>query len=134
LNGEGIFNAQLLKYSTTIGLKNAILSGKFPDRQHFLPHVPKRLRTLIRKAIGLSPTDRFDSATSFADALGRIQVRRDWSTQIAASGEMTWTGVCAGKTPLTVELKGVKKGWTTEVYTNGGKSRAKGRESCGKFA
>jgi serine/threonine protein kinase len=124
-NGEAFFADQLSKYPTDLQMKNAILKGKFPDRQEFLPHVPGGLRRLIRKAMKVNPTDRFDSATSIADALGRISVQRDWSVQIAPSGAMTWTS--GGTTPIIVGLNPVKNGWSAETYTNKGCLRAKCR-------
>jgi len=134
LNGEDHFNEQLLKYPTDAELEIAISRGKFPDRTSFLPHVPKKLRTLLRKTLKIEPTERFDSATSVADALGRISFLTDWSVSIMPSGEINWIGNSLGKAPVMVELKKTIKGWCVEVHTQGGSLRAKGRADFWKVS
>ena len=69
LNGNDYFESQFLKYPDQLALQNAIVLGKFPDRNAFLPHVPKWLRTVVRKALKVSPTEPHSSAREFAEAL-----------------------------------------------------------------
>jgi serine/threonine protein kinase len=133
LNGDQLFNSQLSQFMTTLDLRNAILKGKFPSRKGFLPHVPKRLRTLIRKALALDPLERFNSSNDFADALGRVSIQTDWSVQTTAAGETTWLGTCVSTAPLVVRLLKLKTGWSAEVYTNRGGLRARGRGQLWKL-
>jgi serine/threonine protein kinase len=127
VNGEESFSTQLARFRTDTDFCSAVAREKFPDRQAFLPHVPKPLRTLIRKALRSNPLERFDSATSLADALGRIHMKKDWSVEIDSSGEMKWSTAAGCPTPLSVELRNSRGGWGTEVYTNGTTVRARGR-------
>jgi len=91
LNGDDFFKAQLPGDSLT--LRNKIASGKIPDRTAFMPHVPSRLRTLVRKALRINPADRFQSATEMADALSRVYVALDWSISVKPSIAL-WLCLC----------------------------------------
>ncbi len=59
LNGDNFFSSQFPADVDVLRAK--ISSGKFPDRKRFMPHVPSRLRTLIRKALQVNPLDCFQS-------------------------------------------------------------------------
>ena len=130
LNGEADWNRQFAKYPDDATLVDAIKRGKFPDRNRFLPHVPKRLRTAIRKALNVVPGDRFVSANEFGLELGRIAPSNDWNVSILATGEMVWRCSPVGCADIVVELKKKAGGWVTEVHTdNAGSRRAKGKTS-----
>jgi hypothetical protein len=91
------------------------MRGKFPPRDGFLPHVPPRLRTLIRKAVKVDPTQRFHSAADFRAALGRVESPIDW--QVSISGQdVEWTGKPPGKAELLVQLGQMAGGWATKVF------------------
>ena len=79
LNGDSFYTAQIPADPTLLPAR--IASGKFPNRKRFMPHVPSRLRTLVRKALRVDPADRFQTATEMADALGRVDVNLDWSAE-----------------------------------------------------
>jgi eukaryotic-like serine/threonine-protein kinase len=126
LNGEPFYDPQLQKAAPS--LRSQILAGKFPDKQAFLPHVPKRLRTLIRRALKIDPADRYHSALEFSAALGRVKLDLDWAIDVRPDGSATWRAERAGKATFIVEcsLNGGK--WETRVWSeSGGAKRAKSR-------
>ena len=102
LNGDAFFRSQLAPDPTVLMAK--IAAGKFPDRNMFMPHVPPRVRTLVRKALRVNPTDRFQSATEMADALTRVNLPLDWSVTAHPSGGFRWRAVRPGQCDLVVEL------------------------------
>jgi eukaryotic-like serine/threonine-protein kinase len=115
LNGDAFFKAQLP--GDPVSLRAKIASGKFPDRTTFMPHVPSRLRTLVRKALRVNPADRFQTAIEMADALSRVDLMLDWSVSARSSGGFHWRALRPGQCDLIVEL--VKSGgtWDAETYT-----------------
>lgn len=85
-------------------LKDRIARGKFPDREQFMPHVPKRLRTLIRKALNTDPARRFQSATEMDDYLNRVALDVDWLVEPLTPGGFRWKGARPNRADLVVEL------------------------------
>ena len=136
LNGEENWQHQLSSIPNDVSLIKAIKAGKFPDRNHFIPHIPKRLRTIIRKAMSVVPTDRYLSATAFAADLGKVLVPHDWQVELDPSGAIEWTCEQNGSASLLVELDQTSGNWHTRVFTQkAGKPRARGRDKFwGTFA
>jgi eukaryotic-like serine/threonine-protein kinase len=127
LNGDHFFTSQA---PPTVGLLQAqILAAKFPDRKRFMPHVPSRLRTLVRKALRINPTDRFQAATDMADALSRVELVLDWSVEPLPLGGFRWRALRLGQCDLVVELADQSGTWTVETFSerNGQPRRAKGK-------
>jgi eukaryotic-like serine/threonine-protein kinase len=130
LNGEEEWQRQLARFPTDLELQDAIKRGKFPDRDKFLPHVPKRLRTAIRKALDVQPINRFGTASAFAAELGRVRIEHDWNVTLHPSGEIDWNCPGIGSRDIEVELKQNGSGWEVRAYTlNAGARRAKGKTS-----
>ena len=115
LNGDAFFKSQLPADPATLRAK--IVSGKLPDRTKFMPHVPPRLRTLVRKAIRVNPADRFQTATEMADALTRVDLMFDWSVINLRSGGFHWRALRPGQCDLIVELIESGGTWDVETFT-----------------
>jgi serine/threonine protein kinase len=81
-----------------------IIAGKFPNRELFMPHVPKRLRTVLRKALRIYPTERYHSATDMSDALAKVEVVLDWKVTMGANGALAWRATRTDRPELLVEL------------------------------
>lgn len=127
-NGDPYFKQQVP--ATDTELKARTLAGTYPDRNAFLPHLPLRLRQLIRKALQVAPQDRYQSATEMANDLARVPCGLDWRVT-ATAGVMTWTADRGGAPPIEVTDKVQGSGHSVCVYTlgAGGSRRAKGRKS-----
>lgn len=115
VNSDVIFKAQIPPDRTLLG--DRISRGKFPDRKIFLPHVPLRIRSLIRKALRLKPDERFGSVTDFAAALGRATIPLNWTTTVSSAGYMTWRAARAGQPDLLVSLEGDSLQWRVRTFT-----------------
>jgi serine/threonine protein kinase len=112
-------------------LARRITKGRFPDRSRFLPHVSDRLRRVIRKALSVDPADRFQSATEFADALGRVPLPLDWQCSTGAGAAMSWRAERAPRPALIVELQPAGGNWNVAFFTDGtGKRRARDRATA----
>ena len=57
----------------------------------FQPHIPRRLRGVIRKAISVAPTDRYQTAREMIDALRRVKMI-DWKHTIDEADRKVWVG------------------------------------------
>lgn len=87
-NGEPVYKPQVPK----VNLDSKILDGAFPDRQHFLPHVPARLRTIIRKALKVAPSQRYRTASDMSKTLGRANLGIDWHVSRHGNAGYEWRG------------------------------------------
>lgn len=117
-NGEPIYRSQRTAITSNAELIDRIARGKFPNRTMFLPHVPKRIRSIIRKAMRVDPIERYRSATDLAAALGRVPIPLDWATIGAGGGAYRWRAKRANKPDLLVELNpNATSGWDTKVWT-----------------
>jgi serine/threonine protein kinase len=88
-NGNDVYNQQKLAYSDLTKLQSAIKSGKFPNRNYFLPHIPKSLRRSIKKAMSTDPNKRFATALDFMNDLNSVTTFLNWQYSTAANGH-TW--------------------------------------------
>jgi serine/threonine protein kinase len=130
INGEEEWQRQVSTYTDDDELETAIKEGKFPDRDQFLPHVPKRLRSAIRKALNVTPGDRFTSAAEFGQELGRIDVSNDWQIQLFPNGDANWSCTPLGCAQLEVSLRSSGKNFAVSVHKRRGSSARKHSEGA----
>lgn len=75
-NGNRNFTYQFQCVSAD--LKAAITQGVFPDRDRYLPHIPKKLRKIVNKCLEINPDNRYKTVLSIMNDLGRIDRCLDW--------------------------------------------------------
>lgn len=76
-NGNDHFRSQLNKYQSTGAFDRDkfrldVQNEKFPDRSSFSPHIPVKLRNIIRKCLNINPNGRYQSALDVANALAVV--------------------------------------------------------------
>lgn len=128
VNGDPLYKSQRASILTDGELQQLIRKGRFPNRKLFLPHVPTRIRTVIRKAMRVLPAERFHSALDLAEVLGRVSPSINWVTSSRSGGAFQWTAARPPAADLEVNLlpDGSDK-WQTEVWTiNAGERRRRG--------
>jgi len=127
INGDPVYQAQFVGIDDA-AMRQRVIAGRLPDRKLFLPHVPKSIRRIIRKALKLDPAQRYQSAQDFAKTVARVDPRLNWVTTIHASGEMSWKAERTGKSDLEDDLIGAHGGkWNVRAWTvNGTSKRATG--------
>lgn len=128
LNGDIFYTSQIPADDAVMEAK--ISRGKFPDRTRFMPHVPSRIRTLVRKALRVNPADRFQTATEMADALSRVNLILDWSVEPLQLGGFRWRALRPDQCDLVVEMTNQGKTWDVQIFTEKKNEprRAKGRK------
>lgn len=117
-------------------LAQQIAKGKFPDRSLFMPHVPARLKRVIRKALRIDPAERYSSATEMAQALGRVTLMLDWTISALPNGGTEWRAPRRDQPDLVVQLHQDRGTLRVEAYTvRGGNRRAKRpHDFCRQFS
>lgn len=89
--GNQEFTRQFRSYTDKDAFIADVTGGRFPDRKIFPPHVPSRLRTVIKKCLKVSPTERYRSAVEAANALASIDgPELDWQLT-EANGARIWS-------------------------------------------
>lgn len=128
VNGDSWFQRQLPVDATGATddqqLEHMTCAGAFPDTNRFLPHVPRRLKTVIRKALRVDPGRRYPSAVDFASDLAKVEPKHDWNTECLPGDELRWTARRDAAPDIVVELKGSGRNWSVEIFgDNGSKQR-----------
>ncbi|WP_017815236.1 serine/threonine-protein kinase [Paenibacillus shenyangensis] len=72
-NGNEIFEEQ-----RQISTRADILNGNFPNRERFLPHIPRKLRGIVKKALELDPANRYQTVLALMNDLGKLDEHLDW--------------------------------------------------------
>jgi serine/threonine protein kinase len=72
------------------------------------PHVPPRLRTIIRKAIAAKPENRYGTAREMRDAISRAPFV-DWRAVIAEPDHRLWEGESARRRDRRFQVEGVTR-------------------------
>ncbi len=79
VNGNRVLKSQFRKYvSDEQGyykkelLIKAIREGKYPKRDTYLPHVPRKLRSVINKCLSTNPEKRYRSVAELMNNLARV--------------------------------------------------------------
>ncbi|MBU7316158.1 serine/threonine-protein kinase [Paenibacillus oleatilyticus] len=91
-NGNKFFDEQFDKFLSPTGMINvnllafSILNGEFPDRSLYLPHVPKKLRKIINKALEINPKHRHQTALELMNDLGKVVSLLDWQYEEVKNG------------------------------------------------
>ena len=115
VNGDAHYRKQVPNWSD---LPSMVIKGRFPDRRSFLPHVPARIRTIIRTALHKDFSKRYGSAAEMSIALGP---RFSWPTigpfrrtQTERAGRPSRKAVRRSKSTSGTTKK---NGWRVEVVT-----------------
>lgn len=97
-NGIECFNSQFNTYLDNNGdlkrdeFKFACKTGRFPNSSSFLPHIPKKLRQIIKKCIKADPDLRYETCISLQNDISNLSNKGiDWRYNITSNDSYTWT-------------------------------------------
>jgi serine/threonine-protein kinase len=79
-------------------LADAVMRGRFPDRNEFQPFVHDKLKRIIRKAMKADASTRYKDADELRHALEAVPVKCSWTLQ-SVGDEERWTGLALGPKP-----------------------------------
>jgi len=86
-------------------LAEAVVRGRFPDRNEFQPFVNDKLKRVIKKAMNADPSKRYRDADELRHALEAVPIRCSWTLQ-SVGDEERWTGLADG----------LKRGTTGSIF------------------
>lgn len=55
-----------------------VIDGRYPDRKHYRPYVPRSLRRIVNKAMNIDPTKRYQCASDFRRDLDAVSIHCNW--------------------------------------------------------
>lgn len=125
-NGDKDFHEQFQKLIDS-GQKpqDFISKSIFPNRKNYLPHIPKKLRSIVNKALEVNPNKRYKSVLNLINEISLIEEFVNWQVEIKQN-KYTWT-YTDGKINYEVILfldgnqwrsQGVRKNLETKKQTN----------------
>ena len=59
-------------------IQDLILAGEYPNRDHYRPYIPNKIKRIVNQCMAIRKSDRFGSASEFRRALERIKIHCDW--------------------------------------------------------
>ncbi|AQY42434.1 serine/threonine-protein kinase [Bacillus thuringiensis] len=82
-NGNEEFERQFNNYCTDDGidyprLREGLFNEEFPNREVYLPHIPKKIRNIISKSICADASQRYSNVLDMINDLSRIDEKLDW--------------------------------------------------------
>jgi serine/threonine protein kinase len=87
-NGNEDFERQL---DDVNDIDAEVLNGSFPNRQRYLPHIPKKLRDIINKALSVNENDRYANVLQIMNDLSKIDKNLEWEyNQDKYTGTYVW--------------------------------------------
>lgn len=114
-NGNDVLKQQLKQLSVNSDdkLKEVILNGTYPNREYFLPHIPIKLRKIIKKALDIDTTKRYNNVIQIMNDLSEVDENLDWK-YTNNPNELYYLTINGNK--ISVSLKN-KNGMTDIVCT-----------------
>lgn len=78
--GTALWREQLNFFVANLGPSwpAAIATGQFPSRENLPPHIPRRLRDLIARAIHIDPDARYATVLDLLNDLAKVDQYLDW--------------------------------------------------------
>ena len=119
VNGDPVFLEQMPLSSTET--RQMIKDGTLPDRDRFLPHVPRALKAVIVKGLRCDPAKRFATAAKFSSALNGIAGSENWIDWTAfhhSNRHIQWKGIPNGRSEYQVDLKDNGRRWNVTIHRN----------------
>jgi eukaryotic-like serine/threonine-protein kinase len=74
INGDGF----LPQVGGLAELQDMIIGGDYPQRNHYRPYVPPRLKSIVNKCMELDPQRRYPSASALRRDLEKLVILCDW--------------------------------------------------------
>jgi eukaryotic-like serine/threonine-protein kinase len=116
-NGNSILQEQL----DSLGIKDSkefaevIIRDIFPKKELYLPHIPEKLQKIIKKALAIDPTKRFETVLDMMNELCLIDDNLDWFYNEITNEHSVWTKENETHV-LQLIVKKIESKWVTEGY------------------
>ncbi|MFC0271451.1 serine/threonine-protein kinase [Metabacillus herbersteinensis] len=80
-NGNNFLREQYNKFEISTGedLLEILKKEKFPKKEAYLPHIPVKLRNIIKKSLAIDPIKRYETILDMINEISLIDEYLDWS-------------------------------------------------------
>ncbi len=111
-------------YSRSVEPRFVIGNGDFAASLKWLPHVPKRWRTMIRKMMADDPRERYQNSEQVLAALAKLEINTDWECSVDPD-RVTWSGKKGDRHVMVVweQHSKFKHSWRAESQPTNGQGR-----------
>lgn len=105
-NGNDILSQQLeeLGVDSNEKLKVAILTGKYPDRNYFLPHIPSKLKKVVKKCLSIDINERYNNVIQIMNDLSEINENLDW---VCTGNLDEWYYLNKNNNKITISIRSI---------------------------
>lgn len=107
LNGDSHLARQRDKQRKMKSLDVAIVSGKFPARNSYLPHVNKKIIKIVNKCLAVDLSKRYKNIRGVRIDLGKVKIKHNWTPKTISDNLLCWE-CCVDGRPF-LEAIGEKK-------------------------
>ncbi|MFC4661761.1 serine/threonine-protein kinase [Oceanobacillus aidingensis] len=114
-NGNTQFKDQRSQFPNNNDLKEATQKGKFPDRNYYLPHIPKKLKSIINKMTHKDATKRYRNVLNVINDLSKVEENLNWRFNKVESSENSILTFDEEKSILNVNIELVKNQYLTNA-------------------
>jgi serine/threonine protein kinase len=90
LNGDSHLANQRDRLREKSLLETAIISGKFPARSSYFPHVNKKLIKIVNKCLAVDLNKRYKNVRDVRIDLGKVRVRHNWTPKVISDSHLCW--------------------------------------------
>ena len=131
-NGNEMFQSQFSAYGNVANFdrdrfRYDLRNGVFPDRTAFLPHIPEKLRRVVKKCLEPDPRNRYGSVIEISNDLAVIDgCELDWQ-YVPSPDKKTWTKDSDGR-QFKLEVDGTGNALATKRTAAGRETRV--RDYC----
>lgn len=101
INGD----AFLPEISDPCDIQDLILSGAYPDRDHYRPYVPSQVKRIVNRCIAVNRTNRFQTAADFRRGLEGVSMCCDWHLRRRKRVISYHTEIGAARISVTISPK-----------------------------
>ena len=98
VNGDKLWKQQVANFNI-----EDVKTGKFPDRNGYLPHVPSKIRKIINHCIEIDVDKRYETVLDIINDISRIDGKLDWQYQKLSVDKEVWTNI-EGKMKICISL------------------------------
>lgn|GEM_PF-375716 len=89
-NGNEYFYKLLKCYNSVPELYEAIKSGDFPSRDSFLPHIPFKLKKVVKTALSTNIDERWDTVLEMINEIAKVEKNIGWVYNKVNQNNMEW--------------------------------------------
>lgn len=133
LNGNSYLAKQWDELKKKNLVKDAIISGKFPDRTNYLPHINKKLIKIVNKCLEVNLNKRYKNVREIRLELGKVKIKHNWTPKTISEKLHCWECYIDGSPHLEIiGEKNVNNLWTLSLMKYGKIKKLKISKYCAK--